>query len=236
MRLKRRFHNLKIRIGKRGNHVFADLILIGIVVASIYVSIVALGINIPVINPSPAQTVIPITAGWWFTENNSVVDATSTPDAVFAIFLRCDGILTANKKVTISGVGYLTEPTKYDLLTVGVKFPFTYKYPAQNDSKNIPIDWLLELHRDSDGSFSGSSIDFYFTGSGDYTIKFAMQSSTMQAEVPQSSTISPLVHVEPESQLVVEKVNQVTFGITIALFYFGFIEIIKTWLEIRSKK
>lgn len=233
VKIRTKIHNFKLKIRQKisGKHIFADFVLIGIILVAFEISLIVTDIRLPVFNPPDKENTLRLSSGGYI-NGQSPNNPSSSPDLTFLISIKYSGILVINEKATISVVCYINTPQAQWIKYARVKFVDAFSYPPTNDSYGFPEIGTVLLKSDANGKLVGKSENVYWALSGDYPAELDYYNDTAYGS---STTPTSLVHVEPETTLLTEQFNRVDIGISLALIYFAFIEGFKTYIEYRNK-
>jgi hypothetical protein len=208
--------------------------LISLAIIAGYIIIIIFNINIPVINPVNQQNTLPLLVSGHLLP----IQPNSLPpvDYMTVIYLRYNGILVAGNKVTASAIVYLESPLAQNLTSASIFFPQSITYPIGNLTNGMPNDnTAMRLYNNGTGEIVGNTVSICFPSSGNFDF-YSVYSNGSSTGVYEQISDPLTVNVAPISDLLTEKFNQTTLGLSLALVYFAFIEAFFLYLNHKKEK
>lgn len=191
------------------------------------------------LNPPDETNLNPLPINFYLS-NESYLSKIRTggADYFIEVDLFYNGTLIMNKPVFAFAHGYLeSQEALATVQEVYIGFKLSHAYPFQVYAKNLTtIDVELKLHRYNESELrDGKGIMIYWATPGDFPLVTATFFYNKSEPWVQTTDV-PVVHVEPESEAVAERINRVNLGLTVALTYFAFVEGISKIMDFLGKK
>jgi hypothetical protein len=201
------------------------LALIPPILVAVFIVLVLFDVRLP-----DPQVDIPVGLVIWINESSPSVD---NVDVRIALHLRCTGTLVAMKKVSLSGFGEILSSDAMNITYIAVGFKTALAYPPANETPS-GFPKSNTIHLNHIGNFLlEDTTDIYFPISGDFQAACAVHIGN---ETKSGTFDLPNVHVEPESELTAERLNRLTFGLSLAFVFFGFIELAYLYIDHMDKQ
>jgi hypothetical protein len=204
----------------------------------LYVAIVIGDIRVSYLNPPDVENDIPLPINFYLSNESYLTKLhEGTADYYVEVDVFYNGTLTVRKPVLALAHGYLESQEAISTVSeVWIAFRLSHAYPHQVFAQNLTtFDIAIKLHRYGTNELRGNKIMIYWANSGDFPLIAATFFSDNRPPFVQSSDLSA-VHVEPESEIVTERIGRIELGLTIALTYFAFIEGLSTVRDYLQEK
>lgn len=207
----------------------ANFALLAVIIIGAYILIVASDWRLPVINPPDEPVDVPVNLAIYLEDASEKL-----PVMKITLHLRCEGTVVAERKIELSGYGSILSSKAMNVTYIALGFQSSLAYPPSNNSEGYPTVAILYLNHPLDTPLLlQNSTCIYFPNSGDYAPTCAVH---YENEVKTGTFDINSIHVEPESQLSIEKFNRVTIGLSFAIVFFTIIETFFVYLDNKNKK